>query len=302
MPLPAALGLAAISGGAHVAGAGINAISTGIQNRRSQKWSLDMYNLQRQHALQDWAMQNEYNSPAAQMQRFKDAGINPNEIISRGSAGLASPVSKSDVQKPNFNVPNYGGIAEGFGTGLSTYYDMQIKEAQIDNLVTENTAKLEEIALKQAQRLNVMQNTRTSKFNLGLEEELRDVSLEARIENLRNLKANTQMQLDENERKTAMNSSNLQEAAERILTMRLSRTKIPLEKKRLKAAIANLWKDHRLKELDIQLRKQGIMPSDPMWSRVLGRLLDMGAPKPDPKELLKYGTPIPLPPYYMKFK
>lgn len=37
-----------------------------------------------------WNLQNEYNSPSAQMARYKAAGLNPNLIYSQGSSGNAS--------------------------------------------------------------------------------------------------------------------------------------------------------------------------------------------------------------------
>lgn len=44
---------------------------------------------QNQYNIDMWRMQNEYNSPAAQMQRFKEAGLNPNLIYGQGSNGNA---------------------------------------------------------------------------------------------------------------------------------------------------------------------------------------------------------------------
>ena len=35
--------------------------------------------------LEMWNLQNEYNSPSAQMERFKEAGLNPNLIYGPGS-------------------------------------------------------------------------------------------------------------------------------------------------------------------------------------------------------------------------
>lgn len=37
--------------------------------------------------------QNDFNSPAAQMQRFKDAGLNPNLVYGQGSPGNTAPAS-----------------------------------------------------------------------------------------------------------------------------------------------------------------------------------------------------------------
>lgn len=43
--------------------------------------------------IEFWNMQNQYNTPKQQMQRFKEAGLNPNLIYGKGTPGLASPVS-----------------------------------------------------------------------------------------------------------------------------------------------------------------------------------------------------------------
>lgn len=44
--------------------------------------------------IESWNMQNEYNSPSAQMQRLRDAGLNPNLMYSgNGSVAEASPIS-----------------------------------------------------------------------------------------------------------------------------------------------------------------------------------------------------------------
>ena len=77
--LGAGIAGAATSGAFGLAGAGINY----AQNVRLQK-------MQNDFNLEMWNKNNEYNSPQAQMQRFKDAGLNPNLIYSQGSAGLSS--------------------------------------------------------------------------------------------------------------------------------------------------------------------------------------------------------------------
>lgn len=50
----------------------------------------------REWQLQQWHLENEYNSPAQQMQRMKAAGLNPNLIYGNISPGNASPVRMND--------------------------------------------------------------------------------------------------------------------------------------------------------------------------------------------------------------
>ena len=48
---------------------------------------------------------NSYNSPAAQMQRLKDAGLNPDLMYSRGDVGNATaPEAPAQAPTPRFNV------------------------------------------------------------------------------------------------------------------------------------------------------------------------------------------------------
>lgn len=49
-----------------------------------------------------WNMQNEYNSPAAQMQRWKEAGLNPMLAYTQGSPGNAT--SAPGVHAPNVKI------------------------------------------------------------------------------------------------------------------------------------------------------------------------------------------------------
>lgn len=80
--------------------------------------------------LEMWNRQNAYNSPEAQMERFKSAGLNPNLIYGQGSSGNATtlprfsaPTQRFDYQ-PGVNLPET----------LSMFQDMRIKNAQVDNL------------------------------------------------------------------------------------------------------------------------------------------------------------------------
>lgn len=58
----------------------------------------DQIERQNELNMQMWEMQNQYNSPSAQMQRYKDAGLNPNLIygsVSNGNASSAPEITAS---------------------------------------------------------------------------------------------------------------------------------------------------------------------------------------------------------------
>ena len=96
MPLPFAAFLPLI-------GSGINAASNLITNASQKNLSLQMYDKQRADALADWNRQNQYNSPAAQMARFKEAGLSPHLIY--GQTNTAPAVRSSSLEIPKYQAP-----------------------------------------------------------------------------------------------------------------------------------------------------------------------------------------------------
>lgn len=96
--------------GAAVIAAGINAGASAagsvVKNRRSYKFTSKLMDKQQQINLQNWNLQNAYNTPSAQMARLRAAGLNPNLIYANGGsfagAGeIGSPsVNQFDYQDP----------------------------------------------------------------------------------------------------------------------------------------------------------------------------------------------------------
>ena len=78
----------AIIGGAAALAGGLVG---GLMNRKSQKdanrTNIKLAREQQQFAQKMIQQQNEYNSPAAQMQRYAQAGLNPNLVYTQGNPG-----------------------------------------------------------------------------------------------------------------------------------------------------------------------------------------------------------------------
>lgn len=80
---------------------------TGIMNNQVSQYNAkkdferqkELMRLSHQYSLQDFAIQNSYNSPKAQMQRLKDAGLNPDMVYGSGSIGT------SDASVPQRGTP-----------------------------------------------------------------------------------------------------------------------------------------------------------------------------------------------------
>ena len=92
-----------------------------------------------------WKENNGYNTPAAQMERLKQAGLNPNLVY--GSITTGNSSSPASYQAPTIDASSYG-LNTAFTTGLDSYAkyvgtkDVQastdLKETQIENNKQEN--------------------------------------------------------------------------------------------------------------------------------------------------------------------
>jgi len=80
---------------------GANILGQVIQNRQQRKLQDRAFN----QNVSMWKMQNEYNSPAQQMARYKEAGLNPNMIYGKGgSSGNASMLPKYSAPQYNMDI------------------------------------------------------------------------------------------------------------------------------------------------------------------------------------------------------
>lgn len=256
-----------LSTGLGAFGAILNMSSQNRQNLESRKFAIDAMQWKHDKAIEFWNMQNEYNSPAAARQRLIDGGYNPAMMYGNsGAAGTASPLDVPDIQQPQFKTPH----ASAFDLGK--FFDIEVKRAQVDNLAADNTVKLETAAQIAANTDLLKTRNRAENLKFDLESDLYDTSADYRRAALRKLNADIDYTVSENERKAALNTSNLNEAAERILTMRIGR-------KQTSALIRSTNLGNKIKQLDIDLKKQGIQPSDPLYIRVLGRLIQSVIPE-----------------------
>lgn len=236
MPLPAAAVGPLIAGAAAVGSQGVNAYAQGRMNKKTREWNEKMYGLQRSHALVDWEMQNKYNSPAAQMERLRAAGLNPNLVYGHGATAEASPIRSTDVKGWNPQAPTFDA-----GSVMGAYMDTKVRQAQVDNLDAQHALLEQELAnkraneaktyadivLKGSQRDYTDTKTQLSGVDLQYAVRTKEISLEAMraainktLQDTQKSKAETQFRLSENERRSVTTKMSLREAVERIALMR----------------------------------------------------------------------------------
>lgn len=273
MPLPL---IPLLGAGASLLGQGINALSNSANNRRQREWSEHMYGVQRSDALADWQMQNDYNSPAAQMKRFMEAGLNPNLIYGSANNDTATVRSSSPGQySPNATHIDTGGLSNS----LMSIYDTQLKQAQTDNLKQQLETAKQDTLLRAAQISATIAgtaatgvNTERSKFDLNQAQQLSSTVLEKAKAELNKTYADTSFTIDANDRAAAQQANTLQQGVENIFTSRIGRARTQADIDRTRQEIENLKKSGLLQDIDINMRRNGVQPQDPAWWRFLSQL------------------------------
>lgn len=128
-----------LSGALPVVGGIINAISGAKANqtnlqiaREYNQTQKDIAEYQAQYNERMWNMQNEYNTPSAQMERYKAAGLNPNLIYGQGTPGNAqSAPSAPDIKQIAPEVRPV--VQDGLGISQSISAMLTAQAMELDN-------------------------------------------------------------------------------------------------------------------------------------------------------------------------
>lgn len=199
---------AALAGAAAtVIAGGTSAVAQGSMNRKTRKfnaeqaeiqrkWSEKMYNEQNAWNLEMWNKQNEYNSPAQQLQRLRDAGLNPLyyglDGTSAGNISAAQPLGYERASADNQVNPVGVGI-ETASQLMSLQKDIQLKNKQLDKMDEETNA-------------------------LKLDNEFKDKTMEARTEAEQLKNSLTKEQIGEAKSRIEVNEKNAKKLEEEAKT------------------------------------------------------------------------------------
>lgn len=185
-----AVGAAIIGGLGSIVG---SAIGAGAQRRANiQNMQLAKYQNNWQTAENDkayarsvemWNMQNQYNSPTAQMSRLRQAGLNPNLVYGSGvtgnNAGSAPQYQPAKIQRATMEP--YRGWNLGLSDAASMYMAMRQNKAQVENMEAQNKLIKEQARTEGIRQGNIAMSTARSGFDLNLARELRNVSIDRAI-------------------------------------------------------------------------------------------------------------------------
>lgn len=204
----------------------------------------------REHDINMWNRQNEYNTPEMQMQRLKEAGLNPNLIYGSGQASTGN----ADAPKPAHVATTSNALASFNNNNaiqmLGAYQDWQVKKAQIKNIEEETAGKSIQNQL-QAHYLP---------FGEGIAQDTSNRT-QGQAELTRYQARTLQQQYQENvatqQERMALHRSRLNESQQRFEMLKKS-----TQQKELQI------------QLDEQLKPYGMSTADELWQRKLVPLIE----------------------------
>lgn len=138
---------------------GLNLIFTQQQNQEARAWEEEQSRLAFNQDFYMWQQQNEYNSPEAQMQRLKAAGLNPHLMYGQGNVGNAQSMPHYQKAAGKFGLPNIQ-----LPDVANIILDMQMKRVSIDK-VREQVEVLKE--QKDMARINNIATVLDTWYNSG---------------------------------------------------------------------------------------------------------------------------------------
>ncbi len=277
----------------------MNRKETRRQNEASRRHSDNRYNQTRKDALADFQMTNKYNSPQQQMQRLKEAGLNPHLVYGKGATQVAQQPKQSTSSAPKFEVPTHNlgaGMSEAAAQALSA---MQLdQQAQINkaNITTQNANALKLMA----ETDKTLSTTKTIDFDLNLKNTLKDATIEnanavnnqinQNIENLKATEANTRQNTANSIEQIKLNKTATRNDVKRLV-LEQNRAKIENTLKKTQTAktkteIYNLRQQRKImvqdtiyKKWENELAKRNLTKNDPVAMRLFKTLLNIDIAK-----------------------
>lgn len=117
------------------------------ENQKNRDWNLNLAKQQNQWNIDQWNRENEYNTPSAQMARYKAAGLNPDLIYGQQNLAAASPeMTSGDGSLPTdvsnlANKRTIGDIVSQAASTRLTNAQAKLAESQADKTDAETVGQ-----------------------------------------------------------------------------------------------------------------------------------------------------------------
>lgn len=216
--------------------------------QRAFDYNSQQSELEYQRNLEQWNRENEYNTPASQMQRYIDAGLNPNLIYGSGtSAGTAA-------SSPQFTAARYNAPTAERSTNRPVSHGLDPYQAvSLGN----------QLALQRAQVDNLEAQADYTRANA----EYRREELSTGSIGIKNNLASSQASY--NLQRQVLTSFQTDVVNEQLQQLRSTN---PVKVELLKQTLKNMRTQDDINRLGYELNRIGVNNQDDLWQRVAARL------------------------------
>ena len=288
------IGVSADVGG--LAGSVIGSIGNAIQtrkylkaqakeNQKNREYNLMLARQQNQWNIEQWQRENDYNSPTAQMSRYRQAGLNPDLIYGQQNTSAASPALTSGApSSPNdmsamLSQRNFGtAVQAAINEGL----DIKLKKAQIKNIQADTAGKQAgtQKTMLEVEALSIDNLTRAAKNNQDLQIGDTLILVNKSVASMNEQSKNKLVQEIKNlEQVWNLNKQEAQKNIEIIKGLQLDNVEKAKETirrdKRLNAELQQFYDNHRQALVNLKISEQQFTEAVESWSfRLAGLTLD----------------------------
>ena len=187
----------------------------------------------RRNARKDWNAQNAYNHPSQQMQRLKEAGLNPNLVYGGGATTIAQPIKSPDAQVPNIDLQKTPEIMQSF---------QNVKTSELEYSRIQKAIELQE-----AQKQNINANTLSTltgvdvkKADLVSKGIMNQFLPEFQAQKTRALTTGTDIKISQNDMEKLMFPNKIDKVLAEIGNIKARTDLIPTQKRQLELSIKNM--------------------------------------------------------------
>lgn len=124
-----------VTAGVNAAGNLLGWIHEDIAAKKERQWNEEMMEKQNQWNLEMWNKTNEYNDPKNQVERLRNAGLNP---LYYGLDGSSANAMQS-AQVLGYDRSSVNGLANPIQAGIDTGMKKSLQDAQIENIEAQTT-------------------------------------------------------------------------------------------------------------------------------------------------------------------
>ena len=169
------------------------------ENASTRQYNLMLARLQNKWNIEQWQRENDYNSPTAQMARFRSAGLNPNLIYGQQNTSASSPTLTSGASASPQDMSPIG-RKRNFGQAVQEMLNLEMQQAQIEAIKagTENTKANTVKTGEETKSLTIDNMYKAAREQLNLEYQGVQISVGRSVENLNKKQAEQVVQNTKN--------------------------------------------------------------------------------------------------------